>query len=475
MLPRSFLPLLVFSLLLFAGCASSAPQDPGASSDSPGPPAMDSTQHAETTPPAGPAPDREKSVTALRRAYLEGAYGAVVQRARDLRDDSLPASEAIQLNTLLGRAEQARGRHEAAIEALQQARRRAYEEDQSLAHLDRALGESYAALYRWPQAASAFQRVLDDRPTDRAVRQALAQVYRRSQNWNDAQQQYTWLVRADSSNGRWWAQLAQCDVQLGETGQAVRHFSEAHQLLPQSADVALSLSRFYRATQRLDAARRVVDTTLTYQPADPRLWRRQADLAFDQDDLDDARRAYRRAITTGDSSATAFRRIGLIDVQQQEYARALSSLRQSLRRDSTHPRTTLYLGISHLRLDSLELASSFLERTIDLEAEGPITKAFVHRGTVSNRRGEVTAAVKAYRTALRLQPERTDVYFQLATVYDEHYREKRTAARHYRQFLRVSDSTRPRLRTYARDRLETLRPTLHMEEERIRTSDTTGK
>jgi hypothetical protein len=72
--------------------------------------------------------------------------------------------------------------------------------------------------------------------------------------------------------------------------------------------------------------------------------------------------------------------------------------------------------------------------------------------------------VHAYRTALRLRSERTDVYFHLANLYDEHYREKETAARYYRRFLRASDSTQESLRTYARDRLETLRSTLHMQE-----------
>ncbi len=234
--------------------------------------------------------------------------------------------------------------------------------------------------------------------------------------------------------------------------------------MPQSAEVALSLSRLHRAAGHLDAARRVVDTTLTHQSGDPRLWRRRADLAFERENLKRARRAYVRTLATGDSSATVYRRIGLADVRRQQYARALPFLRRSLRRDSSHARTTLYLGVTYLRLDSLRRASRYLQNTIDQEASGPITDALAHQGATYSRRGNVSAALEAYKTARRLRPGRAELDFRLATVYDEHYRDKAPAARYYRRFLRAHEGGLPELRRYAMSRLKALRPTLHMQQ-----------
>ncbi len=447
-----------------AGCAAPAPDDPARSSDAMPPTASDSARPVVAEREGQPASTRdEEPVEALRDAYVDGAYRKVVRGARKRLRNSPDSSRTARLNALLGRAEKNRGNHKAAIEALRATRETAAAGDRSMVPIDRALGDSYVALHRWPKAASALRRVLDARPDDRAARQALAEVYRRSRNWRKARAQYARLVRADSSNGGWWARLAQCDLELYERDQALRHFSRAHRHRPQSADVALPLSRLHRARGHPEAARRVIDTTLSHQPGDPRLWRRRADLAFEQGDLDPARRAYARTIAAGDSSATAYRRIGQIDVRRQQYARALSSLRRSLRRDSTHARTTLYLGIAYLRLDSLQRATTYLWRTIDREAQGPITEAFGRLGAVHSRRGNVAEALRAYRTALRLRPERAELYFRLATVYDEHYRDKVPAARYYRRFLRASDASLPELRRYAEDRLQTLRPTLHMQ------------
>lgn len=458
--------LFLFAVSVGSGCAGPASQDAGAPPDpqprtarTSGP---DSSQHRRSSA----APRGALPLSDLREAYVDGAYETVVQQARERLRDSLSAADAVQVQMLLGRAEQARGNHEEAIDALRAARVGAVETDRSIVRIDRALAESSVALYRWSSAASAYRRVLEARPTDQAARRALADVYRRSRHWANAKQQYTKLIRRDSSNGKWWAQLAKCELELGDLENAISHFARAHERLPQSADVALTLSRLYRSTLQPDAARAVVDTTLSRRPADSRLWRRRADLAFERDRFDRARRAYKRAITMGDSSATPYRRIGMIDVKRREYAQAVSALRQSYQEDSSNTRTTLYLGISYLNLGRLQRASTHLQRTIDKEAQGPITEAFIQKGNLNDRRGNVTEAVQAYKTALRLRPTRTDVYFHLANTYDEHYREKATAARYYRQFLRASDSTHERLQAYAHDRLETLRSVLHMEEQR---------
>ena len=463
---HDFLWLLLACAWVGAGCVATSPDPTREARPGPVDARPDSTRSVpvdrDTTrrPSGGAGP-----VQALRAAYREGAYDAVVRRIRSRRrDDSLHSSASQALHVLLGRAEQARGRHAAAIDALNTARRIAEGEGRATTAIDRALGDSHAALYRWPEAASAFERVLGARPDDRAARQALAEVYRRAQRWSKARAQYARLVRADASNGRWWARLGQCNLGLNQTERARRHFGKAHRRVPQSAEVALSLSRLHRAAGHLDAARRVVDTTLTHQSGDPRLWRRRADLAFERENLKRARRAYVRTLATGDSSATVYRRIGLADVRRQQYARALPFLRRSLRRDSSHARTTLYLGVTYLRLDSLRRASRYLQNTVDQEASGPITDALAHQGATYSRRGNVSAALEAYKTARRLRPGRAELDFRLATVYDEHYRDKAPAARYYRRFLRAHEGGLPELRRYAMSRLKALRPTLHMQQ-----------
>lgn len=151
-----FCILIPLGVLLIAGCSASGPAGVGSSSEPRSVRTPDTVR--QTASPRAPASGDRKAelLSDLRAAYVDGNYGEVVRRARSLRRDSLRPSEVRRVHTLLGRAEQARGRHEAAIEALRVARVATIEEDESVVHLDRALGESYAALYRWTQAASAL-------------------------------------------------------------------------------------------------------------------------------------------------------------------------------------------------------------------------------------------------------------------------------------------------------------------------------
>lgn len=476
MLKRQLLScLLLGGAFLLVGCASSAPP-PHSGPEGRESPLQEDTLQREGDGQSVAAPDTvDDAISALRAAYVDRSYAKVVREAQTLLRDSLSSSQAGRVYALLGRAQQAQGKDEAALEAFRKARVKMSEAGKPVVHVDRSLGESFAALYRWEQAELAFRRVLTEEPGDLATRQALAEVYVRSRDWKAAEKQYTRLVEEDSSNGRWWAHLGRCALERGRSDRAIQSYARAHRLLPQAAEVALPLSRLYREEGREGDAAAVIDTTISHQPGDPWLWRRRADLAFEQNDLNDARRAYRRTLALGDSSATIFRRIGLIEVKQERYAKAVDPLRQSYQRDSRHSRTMLYLGITYRHLDSLRQASHFLEQTIEQETRGPLTTAYAEYAETKDQQAEVRAAIRAYKTALRLQPERSEFHFQLAHLYDRHYREKATAVRYYRRFLRASDSTQKELRTYTENRLEALRPILHMQEESLHTVDSTRR
>ena len=200
---RALRGIILLCVPVIAGCTASAPVDPDESSGPATSTASDSVERTVAERENRPSSMRDDAMMeALRAAYVDGAYEEVVRRARQRRRDSPDSSDVVQLHTLLGRAEQARGNHASAIEALQAARAAAAESNRPVEAINRALGDSYAALARWPEAAAALRRVLEAKPDDRAAQQALAEVHRRSRNRGKAHERYARLLRADSSNGR---------------------------------------------------------------------------------------------------------------------------------------------------------------------------------------------------------------------------------------------------------------------------------
>ncbi|NBC86767.1 MAG: hypothetical protein GVY25_11315 [Bacteroidetes bacterium] len=173
--------------------------------------------------------------------------------------------------------------------------------------------------------------------------------------------------------------------------------------------------------------------------------------------------AYRQALAYGDSSATVYRRLGIVLAGRDRHAEALPRLRVALTRDSTSARTRLYLGISYRHLDSLDRSAAMLQEAIDVAANGPITDAYVQLAQTEDARGDLSPALSSYRMARQLQPGRVEIFFRIAQLYDDYYRDKRVAARYYRLYLNRAGRAETDLVTYARRRLDQLRPILHME------------
>ncbi len=401
--------------------------------------------HAQSTDP----------LAAARAAYMDGNYEVAIERLRQ----STATDTSARALYLLGGSYQALVQHARALEALG----KAHQLDSTSVRILQAKGQSYEALSQFDKAESAYASALEIEPS-RTLHLALAGLYHQVRAWKEATYHYRVVLRRDSTNSLLHARLAQTLQAQHQIGDALAHYQRAHLLNPRDASVTLSLSRLLENQGQPKAAAQVVDSTLHYRDT-AALWTRRATLAFGQDNLPAASRGYERAIQRGDSSAVTFRRLGIADVGQGQYDSALDALHHALERDSSNVRTHFYLGIAYREVDSLNHAITSFEETIRRVADDVLVDAYIQSAVTSVRilqaKGQLRRAIDAYKTALQVQPNRVEIYFHLATLYDDYYRDKTTAARYYHRFLTAADSLETPSRACAPRRLEKLRPVLH--------------
>ena len=402
--------------------------------------------HAQPTAPLSDA----------RTAYTDGDYERAIERLRR----SAATDTSAQALYLLGRSYQALVQHAPALKALENA----YRLDSTSVRILQAKGQSYEALSRFDAAESAYAGALELEPS-RTLHLALAGLYHQVRSWKEATYHYRVVLRSDTTNSLLHARLAQTLQAQHRTEDALTHYRRAHQLNPRDASVTLSLSRLLEQQGQPDAAAAVVDSTLHYRET-AALWTRRATLAFRQDNLPAARHGYQRAIQQGDSSASTFRRLGIAEVGQGRYDAALDALHHAVERDSSNVRTHFYLGVAYREVDSLDHAEASFEETITRVANDVLVDAYVQSAVTYDAQGQLRRAIDAYKTALRVQPGRVEIYFHLATLYDDYYRDKTTAALYYRKFLAAADSVETPFHTYATNRLDALRPILHFQQGR---------
>lgn len=404
----------------------------------------------------GPLPVRAQptdSLAAAQAAYTEGRYETAIARLRQHTGTDSSASALY----LLGRSHQALLQHDAALNAL----RRARALDSLSVRILHTLGQSYEALGRLAAAEAAYARALTITPS-RTLHLQFAGLYRQMRAWKEATYHYRVLLRRDSTNSLLHARLAESLHARDRSAETLAHYRRAHRLNPHNAAVAHALSQLLEQQHQPLAALQVVDTTLHYRST-AALWRRQADLSFRQDSLSAASQAYERAIQQGDSAASTFRRLGIARVGRGQHASALNALQHARARDSTNVRTHFYLGIAYRGVDSLQQSAHAFEQAIQQVADDVLIDAYVQSAVTYDAQGQLRRAIDAYKTALQIRPERTEVYFHLATPYDTYYRDKTTAALYCQKFLAATDSSRTPFHAYASNRLRELRLVLHFQ------------
>jgi len=432
----------------------------------------------ETTPAAGASVDPSASraardssrYVALWRALAQGEAARVIDAVEERRAaSSLPA----RWHALLGEAYQAQGSHRSAVTAFEASLRTSTARgDAPPSSVRRSLAQSYVVQARTEEARSIYRDLLEEAPEDVSLRNQLARLAAQANDWFEAKVHYERLVAADASNGLWQARLGQCYQNLGRTAPALEHLRIAHRLRPQDPAVALQLSALLRATGARQDAASVIETSLNEAPTRASPWRRRADLAFERSALDTASTSYEQTLAYGDSSATVYRRLGIVASGQERYADAIPPLKAAYQQDSTSTRTKLYLGIAYREVDSLDLAARYLRGAVQSIAEGTITDAYVQLAQTEDERGNLNAALEAYRMARRLHPDRTELLFRVAQLYDRYYEDKTVAARYYRQFLNAHPPTGDSLLvSYAKTRLNALRPIIHMQVPRDASAD----
>jgi len=453
--------LYVALVLVLMACRTS---NPPVSVEPAPPPDTAQTTFSVAAPASDPAAE-------ARTLYGEARYEAVIDRFADgICTDSVDAT----VGYWVGKAYQAQRKHEEAVSVLVCVREQT--ESPSL-RLLQAMGANHDAVYDIDDAAEAYRQALALDSTAHDVRWELADLYRRQRKWEPACRHYTALHEAGLDSGRLHTALGICNTNLGRLRAAIDHLQTAYQRQPGNVEVALRLSQLTEITQSPEYAASLLQPAIEARPHAARLWRRVGMLASKQKRYEEAAGAFERTIAEGDTAAVMYQRLGIAQVGAEQYAAAIPNLRRAYRRDTTSVASAFYLGSAYRGMDSLSLAARYYERAIDAGTQGRVLDAFMQLATVEDERGHKPAAIRAYQTALRLQPERTDLYFYLATLYDTYYRDKTVAARYYEKYL-SSDTIATdadRLRSYAENRLRDLGATLHFQRGRAASRDSSDE
>jgi tetratricopeptide (TPR) repeat protein len=103
---------------------------------------------------------------------------------------------------------------------------------------------------------------------------------------------------------------------------------------------------------------------------------------------------------------------------QGEYGRALASALHAKSLDDTYAPTYAFLGEIYQDMGQYELASTYLDRALELDTGGIVmADIFRNRGLLLSNQGDWVGAIQPYQAALRSAPNYTYIAIELANNY----------------------------------------------------------
>ena len=382
-----------------------------------------------------------------QRYMMQGRYAQAV----DVLDDVPPPSLQPEGAYLLGRAYQALLRYEQAAEAFAHA-------DTTEPTVLVEWGRSLERIGMPEEAEARYLAAYRQDSTDQNVAASLARLLADRNQWQEVAAIYNILVENDPENSYLHAQLGTAYVQLDSTDQAIIHYERAHGLNPRDVKVVLALTKVYHSIEYYMSARRVVDRALERRPQSAELWRRSGEVALAQEEYPLAITSFEQAVQYGDSAALDLRSLGVSRFLNRDYEAAETALLASYARKNDDALNNFYLGLAKQQLEQYDAALRYLNEAADVLSQGLLADVHARIANVYDNTDRDGDAIRSYRLALTLAPERTEILFHLAALYDAYYADKNTALEAYARFLAaVEEGALPQMENYARQRVQEIR------------------
>lgn len=344
--------------------------------------------------------------------------------------------KAIELNPApagpyhnLGLIYQKQGQNEQAVvyfrEALAHYR---LEETEARAQTWNHLGTAYQAQQKYDTAIDAYLQAIALDETYFDPRANLGNLYVRLERYNDALAAYRQAVDIDPAAAPPWLGLGAVYQTLKNYPEAVSAYQQAIALNPDAADAYYNLGQINEIQENYPAAAKYYQQAIArYLPAQAaaqaQAWNGLGNIYADQDQPEQARRAYRQAIQRDPGFAEPYHSLGLIHNEQGQHDTAIGFYHQAIERypDDPAARPDLAeawndLGDAYYALERLDDASRAYRQAIELDDS--FAMPWFNLGNVYTNRQDYAEAAEAYRRAINRDRLYPWTYNNLALALD---------------------------------------------------------
>ncbi|WP_423128643.1 tetratricopeptide repeat protein [Gaoshiqia sp. Z1-71] len=325
------------------------------------------------------------------------------------------------------------------------------------------LGEACLGMGNSTDAAACFREALNLKPGSLRLKGKLAQAYINLKAWNDAYVCYQEIHETDSINPYFNRYFAYTAYRTNRMKQAVDLYETLAAQQNRDLNVYLNLAAIYNKAENKEAAVTACARGLLIFPGHPALLVKQAETYFQHKDYAAALPFYAEYIAMNDSSRSVLKNYGICLYFSQQEEDALHVLGKCYQETVNDPIVNFYMGAAYKKLKQFPESVGFFKLAIETATPFYLAEIYHHLGQVYGWQREYQLSIEAYREAMRLDPEKLELLFEIATTYEEFDFQKTIALHYYRDYLKQAGE-QARNAAYALDRIKKIKEELFFEE-----------
>jgi tetratricopeptide (TPR) repeat protein len=374
-------------------------------------------------------------------AGLNDFSRSIEELERVLQTD--PQNLAAYLN--MGAFEMGRREPEKALEAFQTAVKN--HPDSPEAH--RALGNYYAALNDYSNAETSFRRAFELASENKANILALIRLYLLQNERDKAEEVLVDAIEENPDEIELKLDLANFHISQGDVEKGLNELEDLRSEYPENRMTAIRLAEIYLGLSNFEDSAEIVEELLEKSPADAEAHYLKGRILVGQNEFELALSELDQAITLKPSLVAAYLAKADLQLKRLRFEEAEETLRQILSMDKNNfaargglakvlaltRKTTEALveaervldqvpsnidaltarAEANLRLKKYNESKADFSSLLDLQ---PQNAFFLHRlGTIEAMEGNLNGALDYFRSALKINPDLTDVINDIIVTY----------------------------------------------------------
>lgn len=299
-----------------------------------------------------------------------------------------------------------------------------------------SLGNSYAKIKLYNQAAEQYISVLQLNNNHTSAKLKLGKVYLEQDNYFKASEIFRTLLDITELNNIALVKLGLCAFKMGKYSTAIKYLKEAYLDEPENYRALYLLIRSYYKSGNYKYALKLTEIGLKQYPDQPFLLHSKATILFNQKMFKAAIPIYTMLINIKNNpDYKDYQKLGICYYYENRLKLADLKLRESYQKDSSQALTSYYLGVTNQELNNIEIAAKYLNRSLKLSTPSFLGEIYYHLASLDVRQKNFSKALENYKFAIKYSPQKPEIYYYIASIYDKHLAKKDTAIQYYQKYL----------------------------------------